>query len=211
MKELDLICREHQDTLYLDITLDMIRKHLEDDELLLDMYHLEGSRYGTVLVSRKLFESRITSIDGSYAELRKILSAYADEYEHIYICPDGELYNVSFERHIEGYEISYLSSPKGLLREDVGKQEGEIVSFVSPDFDSMSEEEDGQRGNKVGKLFGSYIEGVCIKETLGDMCQLFSRKEASSRNFLNVRNPKVLHVSTHGQYDHNEGIQLMKR
>ena len=145
------------------------------------------------------------------AELRKILSAYADEYEHIYICPDGELYNVSFERHIEGYEISYLSSPKGLLREDVGKQEGEIVSFVSPDFDSMSEEEDGQRGRKVGKLYGSYIEGVCIKETLGDRCQLFSRKEASSRNFLSVRNPKVLHVSTHGQYDHDEGVQLMNR
>lgn len=204
------IYKDYSKALYLDITIDMIKYHLEEDDVLMDIYHLEDNIYGIVSISRKIFENKNIIID-SYDSISQMVSSYSDEYKHIYICPDGELYNVSFERYIKGYDISYLSSPKELLREEKQNNKEDIISFVSPDFDSNLCKSEEQRGQRVGKLYGSYLEGLYIKEIYGSNCCTFDGKNATSTNFLSIKNPKILHISTHGQYNHDDNMKPMNK
>ena len=50
------------------------------------------------------------------------------------------------------------------------------------------------------------IEGLYMKDIYQDKCFIYSKKEANHDNFMNVNNPKILHISTHGEYDDNEDI-----
>ena len=194
--------------LYLDITLEMIIDQLSEDDLLVDIYQLENGSYGIVLLGEDILIKRVIALDKHYISLINMLDSYKDK-NHLYICPDGALYNVSFERYIDGFEISYLSSPKSLLRKkDQRLNNEDIVSFVCPDFND--DYNDDQRSG-VGILYGSYLEGKFMNDIYKENCHLYSYKEANHDNFINIRNPKVLHVSTHGQYIEDETYELMDR
>ena len=131
--------------------------------------------------------------------------------KHLYICPDGELYNVSFERYIEGYDMTYLSSPKALFYHYSDDNNGEVVSFVYPDYSDVMEDPENERGNNIGVLFGSYLEGQSINRIYHEKNHLFKEKEANHHNFMEVNNPKVFHISTHGMYEKDNPGDLMER
>lgn len=124
--------------------------------------------------------------------------------EHLYICPDGDLYNISFARYINT-EISYLSSPQDLLEDydDSSDDDLDIVSVIYPDYYDESSESRGQKG----VLYGSYIEGMYINQLFEDST-LLSRDDANHDNFLDIISPKILHISTHGEYVDSD--QLME-
>ena len=121
------------------------------------------------------------------------------------------MYNVSFERYIEGYDITYLSSPKALFYTYDDNDNDEVVSFVYPDFNDMMDDSNNERGEQVGVLFGSYLEGQSIHNIYHDKNHLFKEKDANYHNFMEVNHPKVFHISTHGMYEKDHPGDLMER
>ncbi len=192
--ELKKITEQYQNQLLLDIDYQMIIDKLNDNDLLLDYYHVIDRGYGLVIIGKDIFESVIIDDYGL-----EHINKYLDNIEHIYICPDGELYNVSFERLIDK-KISYLSSPKGLFMDNDTNDNDDIVSFVSPDFsDTLDDDGDDTRGGKKNQLLGSLVEGLYIDDIFQDVTT-YSGKKASATHFMKVESPSVLHVSTHGDY-----------
>ena len=191
--ELKQITEQYQNQLLLDIDYQMIVNRLEDNDLLLDYYQL-NNQYGLVIIGKDIFESVVIDDYGL-----EYIIIYLDNIDHIYICPDGELYNVSFERLIDK-KISYLSSPKGLFMDNDTSNNEDIVSFVSPDFsDTLDDDGDDTRGGKKNQLLGSLVEGLYIDDIFQDVTT-YSGKKASATHFMKVESPSVLHVSTHGDY-----------
>lgn len=186
--------------LYLDINVDKIQTKLHIYDLLLDYYQLKNGQYGLVIIGKDLFESYVVD-DYGVDKIQKHL----DHIQHIYICPDGDLYHVSFERFIDK-DISYLSSPKGLFYEGNIHNHDDIVSFVSPDFDDTLADDgfDETRGEgKKSSLPGSLVEGHYIR-SIFPQAKIYSGKKANATEFLDVHSPSILHVSTHGEYLQDE-------
>lgn len=211
--EIKTIVTSNLGALNLNIDLKQIQDHLNKSDILIDLYEIDKNTYGIVFIEKDCFYSRYIVSEGKHnKEIFDYIAQFIKNKEHLYICPDGELYNISFERYIDDIDISYLSSPKSLLRKNDQKSDDDhIVSFVYPDFnDNMNDDENYHRGNKVNVLYGSYLEGLFIKEIYHERCTLYTRKEANHDNFLKVTNPKILHVSTHGQYDKSIDL-LMNR
>ena len=132
-------------------------------------------------------------------------------YFHTYICPDGKLYNLSFERILNCLNISYLSSVQTLFNKNTDDNyTDQLVSFVYPDF-SGTQSEDSDRGYTKGVLYGSCLEGTFIRDIYGEKSTIYSSYQANHDNFLNTKRPRVLHVSTHGDYLDNENMEPMDR
>ena len=129
----------------------------------------------------------------------------------IFICPDGELYNLSFERVLNCLNISYLSSVQTLFNKNTDDNNtDQLVSFVYPDF-SGTQSEDNDRGDIKGVLYGSYLEGMFIHDIYGERSTIYSSYQADHDNFFNTKRPRILHVSTHGDYLDNENMEPMDR
>ena len=191
--ELKKITEQYQNQLLLDVDYQMIIDRLDDSNLLLDYYQL-NNQYGLVIIGKDVFESIVVDDYG----LDYIIK-YLDNIDHIYICPDGELYNVSFERLIDK-KISYLSSPKALFMDNDTSNNEDIVSFVSPDFsDTLDDDGNDTRGGKKSQLLGSLVEGHYIDRIFSNV-KTYSGKKASATHFMEVESPSILHVSTHGDY-----------
>lgn len=128
-----------------------------------------------------------------------------------HFCPDGELYNVSFERVLKCSNISYLSSVQTLFKKNTDDDStDQLVSFVYPDFSGRLSD-DNDRGDKKGILYGSYLEGMFIHDIYGEKSTIYSSYQANHNNFLNTKRPRILHVSTHGDYLDNEHMEPMDR
>lgn len=195
-EELKQMMKQYQDQLMLNMNDSMIVSHLQDNDLLLDYYQLNQHQYGLVVIGKDLFESYVVD-DYGVDKIQK----YLEHIQHIYICPDGDLYHVSFERFIDK-DISYLSSPKGLFYEGNIHNHDDIVSFVSPDFDDTLTDDgfDETRGEgKKSSLPGSLVEGHYIR-SIFPQAKIYSGKKANVTEFLDVHSPSILHVSTHGEY-----------
>lgn len=205
-KEFKDIMAEYQKYLVLDIDLSMISNRLQDDELLLDYYQLLNGKNGVVVIGKNIFESFLVDDYG----INKI-EKYLKHIQHIYVCPDGNLYHTSFERLINK-NISYLSSPKSLFSEENIMINDDVVLFVSPDFNDSLDDDgfDQTRGNgKKSSLPGSLVEGHYIQNIFPD-AQIYSGKKANATAFLDVHSPFILHISTHGEYLQDED-NMMER
>jgi len=191
--------------------------HTIGNNLIIDFYELENTGYGLILIKEGKCSYHVVDyadiINGSFMNNEGIHSFIGSlgDYEHIYICPDGKLYNLSFERILNNLNISYLSSVQTLFQDNTNEDNNnQLVSFVYPDF-SGTQSEDNGRGDTKGVLYGSYLEGMFIHDIYGEKSTIYSSGKANHDNFLNTRRPKILHVSTHGDYLDNENMEPMDR
>ena len=187
------------------------------NQLIIDFYELDNLKYGLILIKKGKYSQCVVDhediISGSFINNEDIESFIGslEDYGHIYICPDGKLYNLSFERVLNCLNISYLSSVQTLFKKNTDDNyTDQLVSFVYPDF-SGTQSEDNDRGDTKGVLYGSYLEGMFIHDIYGERSTIYSSYQANHDNFLNTKGPRVLHVSTHGDYLDNEHMEPMDR
>ena len=187
------------------------------NQLIIDFYELDDSKYGLILIKKGKYSQCVVDyeeiISGTFVndeDIQLFIGSFG-ENEHIYICPDGKLYNLSFERILNNLNISYLSSVQTLYQDSTTEDNNnQLVSFVYPDF-SGTQSEDNDRGDTKGVLYGSYLEGMFIHDIYGERSTIYSSYQANHDNFFNTKRPRVLHVSTHGDYLDNENMEPMDR
>nr|WP_279078863.1 CHAT domain-containing protein [Catenibacterium mitsuokai] len=191
--------------------------HAIGNHLIIDFYELDNLKYGLILIKDGKYSQYVADysdiINGSFKNDEDIqpFIGSLDDYDHIYICPDGELYNVSFERVLNCSNISYLSSVQTLFKKNTDDDStDQLVSFVYPDFSGRLSD-DNDRGDKKGVLYGSYLEGMFIQDIYGEKSTIYRLNQANHDNFLNTKRPRILHVSTHGDYLDNEHMEPMDR
>ena len=208
--------RFHNETMGERLSLEEV-SHMISNKLVIDFYELDNSKYGLILIKKGKYSQCVVDyedfISGSFINDEDIKSFIGslEDYDHIYICPDGNLYNLSFERVLNCLNISYLSSVQTLFKKNTDDDyTDQLVSFVYPDF-SGTQSEDNDRGDTKGVLYGSYLEGMFIHDIYGEKSTIYSSYQANHDNFLNTRRPKILHVSTHGDYLNNEQMEPMDR
>ena len=208
--------RFHNETMGERLSLEEV-SHVIGNQLIIDFYELDNSKYGLILVKEGKYSYHVVDyadiINGSFMNNEGIHSFIGSfgENEHIYICPDGKLYNISFERILNNLNISYLSSVQTLYQDSITEDNNnQLVSFVYPDF-SGTQSEDNDRGDTKGVLYGSYLEGMFIHDIYGEKSTIYSSYQANHDNFFNTKRPRILHVSTHGDYLDNENMEPMDR
>ena len=187
------------------------------NQLIIDFYELDDSKYGLILIKKGKYSQCVVDyeeiISGTFVndeDIQLFIGSFG-ENEHIYICPDGKLYNLSFERILNNLNISYLSSVQTLYQDSTTEDNNnQLVSFVYPDF-SGAQSEDNDRGDTKGVLYGSCLEGMFIHDIYGERSTIYSSYQANHDNFFNTKRPRVLHVSTHGDYLNNENMEPMDR
>lgn len=184
----------HLTILEKDIHYKDLQTALQEGEYLFDFYCVDDNITAILLknddMAIQIFKSN--QLESALKQNQKLW----ESMKHLYICPDGDLYNTSFARYINT-EISYLSSPQDLLEDynESSDDDLDIVSVIYPDYYDESSESRGQKG----VLYGSYIEGMYINQLFEDST-LLSREDANHDNFLDIISPKILHISTHGEY-----------
>ena len=170
--------RFHNETMGERLSLEEV-SHEIGNQLIIDFYELNSSKYGLILIKQGKYSHCVVDygdiINGSFINDEVILSFICslEDYDHIFICPDGKLYNLSFERVINYLNISYLSSVQTLF--DKNMDDGhtdQLVSFVYPDF-SGTQSEDNDRGDTKGVLYGSYLEGMFIHDIYGKKSTIY--------------------------------------
>ena len=208
--------RFHNETMGERLSLEEV-SHMISNNLIIDFYELDNSKYGLILIKEGNYSQSIVDykdiINGSFIndEYIKSFICSLEDYDHIYICPDGKLYNLSFERILDCLNVSYLSSVQTLFKKNEDDDNtNQLVSFVYPDF-SGTQSEDNDRGDKKGVLYGSYLEGMFIHDIYGERSTIYSSYQANHDNFFNTKRPRILHVSTHGDYLDNENMEPMDR
>ena len=208
--------RFHNETMGERLSLEEV-SHMISNKLVIDFYELDNSKYGLILIKQGKYSYYMVEypdiVNGSFIDAEDIKSFIGslENYGHIYICPDGKLYNLSFERVLNCLNISYLSSVQTLFKKNTDDDHtNQLVSFVYPDF-SGTQSEDNDRGDTKGVLYGSYLEGMFIHDIYGENSTIYSSYQANHDNFLNTKRPRVLHVSTHGDYLDNEHMEPMDR
>ena len=208
--------RFHNETMGERLSLEEV-SHMISNKLVIDFYELDNSKYGLILIKQGKYSYYMVEypdiVNGSFidAEDIKLFIGSFEDYDHIYICPDGNLYNLSFERILNYLNISYLSSVQTLFNKNTDDNyTDQLVSFVYPDF-SGTQSEDNDRGDTKGVLYGSYLEGMFIHDIYGEKSTIYSSGQANHDNFFNTKRPRILHVSTHGDYLDNEHMEPMDR
>ena len=208
--------RFHNETMDERLSLEEVI-HTIGNQLVIDFYELDNSMYGLIFIKNKKYSYFVADysdiINGSFIndeDIQSFIGSF-DDYDHIYICPDGELYNLSFERALNCLNISYLSSVQTLFKKNTDDANtNQLVSFVYPDF-SGKISDDNDRGDTKGVLYGSYLEGMFIHDIYGENSIVYSSYQANHDNFLETKRPRILHVSTHGDYLDNEDMEPMDR
>ena len=208
--------RFHNETMGERLSLKEV-SHMISNKLVIDFYELDNSKYGIILIKKGKYLQCVVDyediISGSFinSEDIQLFIGSIRDYDHIYICPDGKLYNLSFERVLNCSNISYLSSVQTLFKKNTDDDHTDkLVSFVYPNF-SGTQSEDNDRGDTKGVLYGSYLEGMFIHDIYGERSTIYSSYQANHDNFLNTKRPRILHVSTHGDYLDNEHMEPMDR
>ena len=208
--------RFHNETMGERLSLEEV-SHMISNKLVIDFYELDNSKYGLILIKQGKYSYYMVEypdiVNGSFIDTEdiKLFIGSFEDYDHIYICPDGNLYNLSFERVLNCSNISYLSSVQTLFKKFTDDNStNQLVSFVYPDF-SGTQSEDNDRGDTKGVLYGSYLEGMFIHDIYGERSTIYSSYQANHDNFFNTKRPRVLHVSTHGDYLDNENMEPMDR
>ena len=208
--------RSHNESMDERLSLEEV-SHEIGNNLIIDFYELDDSKYGLILIKKGKYSQCVVDceeiISGTFVndeDIQLFIGSIRD-YDHIYICPDGKLYNLSFERVLNCLNISYLSSVQTLFDNDTDDgNTDQLVSFIYPDF-SGTQSEDNDRGDTKGVLYGSYLEGMFIHDIYGEKSTIYSSDQANHDNFFNTKRPRVLHVSTHGDYLDNEHMEPMDR
>ncbi|MCD7894515.1 MAG: CHAT domain-containing protein [Erysipelotrichaceae bacterium] len=186
--------------LYNNVSLNNIQSVLKKEHAIMDFYDYDN-RLDLLLITK--YKCQLyTSVEFGTMILSDLFKGL--DIEHIYICPDGDLYNISFDELLSGYDISYLSSAKSLLWQNDDVSNNSSVSIVCPDFDIhqkvfVDDNDDYTKGNVMNHLYGGFIEEKYLKKKVINL-HAYERQEANYDNFLSIKSPRILHISTHGGY-----------
>jgi len=116
---------------------------------------------------------------------------------------------------IEEKNIRYIPSGKEFVRlhkyiKNESTRSSEVIVFANPNFYKAKE---GNRGipefykdMNISSLDGTKEEAKAIKKILPNV-EVFEQEYASEVNLLKVKQPKILHIATHGFFDNDTTIQ----
>jgi len=182
-------------------------------------YSIEDSQN----ISRLVLEFRRDTKRGK--DVKKILSTLYDilmkdidlNYKSLIVSSDGLLRLLPFEtlynqrdKHylVEHKEIRYIPSAKELIRlysKASQTAKNSVVIFANPDFDAtVVAQNRGLRNEaifrmKFGNLPQTKIEAEEIKKILRNRNIIeYQGREANEPNLLHLKQPKILHIATHG-------------
>lgn len=131
----------------------------------------------------------------------------------VQVVPFGVLLNEDGTYLVEQRRFSYLTTAKELVgASKLDAPSGKVVILANPDFgaqvdDAVQVESKARSSNDGGgervslslkPLPGTEREGRAIQSLVGERGVLLTGAEASKSALLGVRNPKVLHLATHG-------------
>lgn len=123
----------------------------------------------------------------------------------VIICPDGELYRLSFELLMETAQIVYVTNPKDIVRgrkgASYGKQPFTTVNiFADPFFslkDDHTKEISPERFDKLSRLPGTFVEAAIIQRIYGNQARSFTHFDANEQMFMQNCNADIIHIGTH--------------
>ena len=172
-----------------------------------------------------------------YKILNKYLPLKSNKKDYLIISPDGLLNFLPFEAlfydnkyMIEDKTITYIPSAKelvrGFYREKIDNKLAKVVVFTHPDYDLASTKkrkkiEDSAKTVKVTTnhlnfseyfkdLKGSLYELDVLKNFYKNI-EIYQDKNATVTNLLNIKNPKILHISTHAFFIKNSSVNFMQQ
>ena len=142
------------------------------------------------------------------APLQKALG----DTRQLFICPDSHLARLPFELlktgdkyWLEKYQISYLGSAREILRLRQPRPKAPANPAVivgAPKF-TASPQPGSQRGGPFRPLKFSAKEIDVIARALGKDTQQLTGDRATEAALMKIKQPRVLHLSTHAYYLHD--------
>ena len=173
-------------SLLYDNLLEQIQGELDDDECILDFYTSDKVKV-FVITNKDLKSYEIEGVE----TLRNL---DLDQYSHIYLCPDGVVYNYKFEEVLK-QRVSYLSSPKFMLYKNGCSSLGSIELIGDIDYDATYKAINRDNYNTL--VFSSY-EINKIKDMFENVH--VHTRIVTKEDFMSINQPYILHVSGHGMY-----------
>lgn len=157
--------------------------------------------------------------------LETLLERLTKNKKSLIISPDGLLRLLPFEalfstKHqqylVEDKSIHYIPSGREFLHLKRAKKERSlnqninqnIVVFADPDFDGDISDERRGSNNRIFEMHFSKLKGT--KEEAQSIEKIMKRvvsykgSKATEENLLNVKQPKILHIATHGFFIKSE-------
>ncbi|SHO81258.1 hypothetical protein MNB_SV-15-824 [hydrothermal vent metagenome] len=184
-------------------------------------YNIENNIRDNNRILKDIFDILTQSIDS--IKLTTLSNELKNKTELI-ISPDGLLNLLPFEALYDGEKylietktISYISSAKefvrGLKREKVNNK-NDIVAFGDANFDMKFDS--GSRGvplllkEEFSNLPATKNEIEAISKIYPN-AKIYTNDKASVENLLNIKNPKILHLATHGFYLKDEDTHPLEK
>lgn len=145
------------------------------------------------------------SADGLTGELFASIIPKSRLPHKVIICPDGELYRLSFELLIETAQIVYVTNPKDIVRgrkdASYGRPPFTTVNIFADPFFSLREEHtkeiSPERFDKLSRLPGTLAEAAVIQRIYGNRARSFTHFDANEQMFLQNCNADIIHIGTH--------------
>ena len=158
-----------------------------------------------------------------YNILIKPIEEYLNEWDKVCICPDGELTRLPFEVLIEDKHVRYMGSIGDIIWLNIqgGVVENKGVVAANANYDAIIKPISNNT-HSVERMSNAMInalersdapfnellpfEGYFVWDILKQKCSevdLLQNETFIKSNFLKIKSPKVLHISTHGFFCEN--------
>jgi CHAT domain-containing protein len=181
-------------------------------------YKADRTRYG----------KKVDSIQGVIESCKRLYKQLMEDFisdkavkpekiPHLYICPDGEIAQLSFESFmaddetflVENYTMSYCNSVRDINSEKLRQTRHNALIFADPEYDLtdesiISDEEPFNAVRKYRKLKNAVSEAMEIQNILqnnsiGEFNTYYGKAVSKSR-VKAINSPSILHIITHGYF-----------
>ncbi|CAE7779908.1 Nphp3 [Symbiodinium sp. CCMP2592] len=137
----------------------------------------------------------------------------------IVICADGDIARFPFclmrvqgEYIIQSVDIQYLGNVRDLLSSPHKSKSQHCAIFAVCEFDGLPAQPATVKGWDFTALPGVEAEVKVVEQKLKRICQdirLYEKSSATREALLNICDPRVLHISTHGFFQPSEMDQVV--
>ena len=230
----DSIKKKYVDSLSIESVANL-QKVLDADTCAIDVFALaDDDELGVLLINDNSFNVLLieNSIEGikslqKNTNIREnIYIALDDELQIEENDGDKKFYNKAKDFYDLDGNISFLSLLKNLIHYEYNNDLNEFKIKVFADAeDDIKNFDDGESAKeefiesknrffrdskyeqfKLPELPFAYMEGVNIKKSFNNECELFLKKEVNYKNFCEHQGVNVLHTAIHGGYINNKDI-----